>query len=162
MDKTVNDLFRLVQMYGPQSVGIEVSGQQLAFIKWLQNEMMSRNIWFNFASSEKSGAPGIRPVLNKMTRFNLVVPLFKAGKMYFPEEMKTSKIMAHFMGQIRLATKNGLKGKDDCLDTISMLMYMNAWKPSEQAPMMGHNGGPSWDFDEDHSSSPSALASYVV
>jgi predicted phage terminase large subunit-like protein len=163
MDRTVNDLFRLVQEYKPQSIGIEISGQQGAFIKWLQNEMMSRNIWFSFASSEKSGAPGIRPVLNKLSRFNLVVPLFKAGKIYFPEEMKTSKIMAHFLGQIRLATKNGLKGKDDCLDTISMLMYLNAWKPSEQAaPTLGHNGGPNWDDDEDRGSSPSALASYVV
>ena len=53
MDKSINDLFRLVQEYRPQSVGIEVTGQQGAFIKWLQGEMMARNIWFNFASSEK-------------------------------------------------------------------------------------------------------------
>ena len=151
MDKSVNDLFRLVQEYRPQSVGIEVTGQQGAFIKWLQGEMMNRNVWFNFASSEKSGAPGIRPVVNKLTRFNLVVPLFKAGKMYFPAEMKASKIMGHFYSQMKLATHNGLKGKDDCIDTISMLMYLNAWKPSADQvknPSMGHNGGPTWDDDE--------------
>lgn len=151
MAKTVDDLFRLVQMYRPQSVGIEVTGQQGAFINWLQQEMMARNIWFNFASSEKSGKPGIRPVVNKLTRFNLVVPLFKAGKIYFPAEMKSSKIMGHFYGQIKLATHNGIKGKDDCIDTISMLMYLNAWKPSEdqvRSPAMGHNGGPEWDDDE--------------
>lgn len=152
MDKTVNDLFRLVQIYKPMSVGVEITGQQGAFIKWLQQEMLSRNIWFNFASSDqKSNTPGIRPVINKLTRFNLVVPLFKAGKMYFPAEMKASKIMGHFYGQIKLATMNGLKGKDDCIDTISMLMYLNAWKPSEDQgrhPSMGHNGGPEWDDDE--------------
>ena len=151
MDKSVNDLFRLVQEYRPQSVGIEVTGQQGAFIKWLQGEMMNRNVWFNFASSERSGAPGIRPVVNKLTRFNLVVPLFKAGKMYFPAEMKASKIMGHFYSQMKLATHNGLKGKDDCIDTISMLMYLNAWKPSADQvknPTMGHNGGPVWDDDE--------------
>ena len=151
MDKSVNDLFRLVQEYRPQSVGIEVTGQQGAFIKWLQGEMMNRNVWFNFASSEKSGAPGIRPVVNKLTRFNLVVPLFKAGKMYFPAEMKASKIMGHFYSQMKLATHNGLKGKDDCIDTISMLMYLNAWKPSADQvknPTMGQNGGPVWDDDE--------------
>ena len=151
MDKSINDLFRLVQEYRPQSVGIEVTGQQGAFIKWLQGEMMNRNVWFNFASSEKSGAPGIRPVVNKLTRFNLVVPLFKAGKMYFPAEMKASKIMGHFYSQMKLATHNGLKGKDDCIDTISMLMYLNAWKPSADQvknPTMGHNGGPVWDDDE--------------
>lgn len=169
VDKAHDELFRLIQEYAPQSVGVEVSGQQLAFIKWLQDQMMIRNIWFNFASSEKSGSPGIRPVLNKLTRFNLVVPLFKAGKIYFPSEWKTSKIMAYFYGQIRLATKNGLKGKDDCLDTISMLMYLNAWKPSEPAPVlpeqsgqMGHNGGPDWGTNELAGEEPSGLASYVV
>ncbi|RUX60151.1 hypothetical protein [Mesorhizobium sp. M7A.F.Ca.CA.002.12.1.1] len=162
MDVSINKLFELVQKYRPQSVGVEVSGQQKAFIKWLQGEMLTRNIWFNFASSEKSGDPGIRPLINKLARFNLVVPLFKAGKMYFPLEWKTSKILGHFYQQIKMATKNGLKGKDDCIDTISMLMYMNAWKPSEQAPMMGHNGGPSWDHDEERGEEPSALASYVV
>ena len=152
MDKSINDLFRLVQIYRPQSVGVEITGQQGAFIKWLQQEMMTRNIWFNFASSDnKSNTPGIRPIINKLTRFNLVVPLFKAGKIYFPAEMRASKIMGHFYGQIKLATMNGLKGKDDCIDTISMLMYLNAWKPSEDQgrhPSMGHNGGPEWDEDE--------------
>jgi predicted phage terminase large subunit-like protein len=162
MDVSINELFRLVQKYKPQGVGVEVSGQQKAFIKWLQGEMLTRNIWFNFASSEKNGDPGIRPVINKLARFNLVVPLFKAGKMYFPSEMKASKILGHFYSQIRMATKNGLKGKDDCIDTISMLMYLNAWKPSEQAPMMGHNGGPDWNADEDNGPPPSALESYVV
>ena len=164
MDKSINDLFRLVQEYRPQSVGIEVTGQQGAFIKWLQGEMMSRNVWFNFASSEKSGAPGIRPVVNKLTRFNLVVPLFKAGKMYFPAEMKASKIMGHFYSQMKLATHNGLKGKDDCIDTISMLMYLNAWKPSADQvknPSMGHNGGPAWDEDE-HEDEVITINSYVV
>jgi predicted phage terminase large subunit-like protein len=162
-EKPINELFRLVQLYQPQSVGIEISGQQRAFVKWLQSEMMTRNIWFNFASSQKSGEPGIMPVLNKLTRFNLVVPLFKAGKVYFPSEWKTSKVLSYFYGQIRMATKNGLKGKDDCLDTISMLMYLNAWKPSEQAhPMQGHNGGPEWDDDEDRGPEPSSLDSYLV
>lgn len=164
MDKTINDLFRLVQIYKPQSVGVEISGQQGAFIKWLQQEMMNRNIWFNFASSEKSGAPGIRPVINKLTRFNLVVPLFKAGKIYFPAEMKASKVLGHFYGQIKLATHNGLKGKDDCIDTISMLMYLNAFKPSEDQgkhPQMGHNGGPEWDDDE-KTEEVHTINSYVV
>lgn len=131
MDKNIDDLFRLVQMYKPQQVGIEVTGQQKAFINWLQNEMITRNIWFSFASSEKSGDAGIRPLTDKLSRFNLVVPWFKAGLMWWPEEMKRSVIMGHFMSQIRLATQSGLKGKDDCLDTISMLGYLKPWKPAE-------------------------------
>lgn len=166
MDKSINSLFRLVQEYRPQSVGVEVSGQQGAFINWIQQEMMTRNIWFNFASSEKSGAPGIRPVVNKLTRFNLVAPLFKAGKMYFPAEMKASKIMGLFYGQLKLVTHNGIKGKDDCIDTISMLMYLNPWKPSEDQmknPAMGHNGGPGWDDDDENDHEEyMTINSYVV
>ena len=104
MDKSINDLFRLVTQYRPQQVGVEVTGQQGAFISWLQQEMLTRNIWFNFASSEKSGAPGIRPLTDKLSRFNIVVPWFKAGKMYFPNEMKKTTILGMFMAQLRLAT----------------------------------------------------------
>ena len=133
IDKSFDELFRFVSEYHPQQVGIEVTGQQQAYIKLLQREMMARNIWFNFASSEKSGEPGIRPMVDKLQRMNVVVPWFKAGKMYWPEEMKQSTIMGMFMQQIRLTTRSGIKGKDDCLDTISMLGFLKPWKPSESA-----------------------------
>ena len=158
MDKTVNDLFRLVSEYRPQQVGIEVTGQQGAFIHWLQQEMMTRNIWFNFA--QEKGRPGIRPITNKLSRFNMVVPFFKAGKIYFPEEMKATKIVGEFMGQIALATINGLKGKDDCLDTISMLPHLTAWKPTEDAPLAKKKDG-RWEIDEEDDDVGS-LGSYIV
>jgi phage terminase large subunit-like protein len=160
IDITWNDLFRLVSEYKPQNVGIEVTGQQQAYIKLLQNEMMNRNIWFSFASSEKSGEPGIRPTVDKLARFNLIVPWFKAAKILFPEEMKHSIIMGHFMQQIKLATKNGLKGKDDCLDTISMLGFLMPWRPSEGSGNSGISDGP-WDSDEPEAEK-SPLSSYVV
>ena len=161
IDVTFDDLFRLVQQYKPQQVGIEVTGQQQAYIKLLQADMMRRNIWFNFSSSERSGEPGIRPVADKLSRFNLVVPWFKSGMMFFPEELKTSVIMGLFMGQIRLATMSGLKGKDDCLDTISMLGYLTAWKPSEAAPIHEPSGGLDWgDEVDDRGHSP--MSSYIV
>ena len=160
MDKTIDDLFRLVQEYRPQQVGIEISGQQKAFITWLQQQQIERNIWFNFASSEKSGEPGIRPVTDKLTRFNLVVPWFKAGKVYFPTELKTSVIMGHFIGQIRMATSSGLKGKDDCLDTISQLAYLKPWKPSDSMPATPAETQ-MWDEDNPHQNE-TALSSYIV
>jgi predicted phage terminase large subunit-like protein len=160
MDKTIDDLFRLVQEYKPQQVGIEISGQQGAFIKWLQNEMMTRNVWFSFASSEKSNDPGIRPMTDKLSRFNLVVPWFKAGKMYFPEQMKLSNIMGLFMAQLRLVTRTGIKGKDDCIDTISMLGYLKPWKPSENMAPSSHEIE-IWD-EEDKQRKASSLSSYIV
>ena len=132
MNVSVNDLFRLVVEYNPQGVGVEVSGQQGGFIHWLQMEMDNRDTYFPL--TEHKGNAGIRPVTDKLARFNLVVPLFKTGKIYFPTEMKLSKIIGIFMGQIGLATKDGLKGKDDCIDTISMLQHMNPWIPSEDLP----------------------------
>ena len=157
---TFNDLFRLVQKYKPQLVGIEVTGQQGAYINLLQDEQMNRNIWFNFASDQRGNVPGIRPMLDKLSRLNLVVPWFKVGKMYFPEEMKNSIIMGTAMGQLRLATTSGLKGKDDFLDTISMLAFLTVWKPSEALPMslqdLDHWG------DDHKKEMESSLASYIV
>lgn len=160
MDSTINDLFRLVQEYKPQQVGIEVTGQQGAFIQWLQQEMVTRNVWFNFASNQKSNDPGIRPIQDKLARFNLVVPWFKAGKVYFPEEMKLSTIIGHFMQQIRLATTSGLKGKDDCIDTISMLGFLKPWKPSDAVPVTPEELDLWDDTHKDESGSP--LNSYIV
>jgi predicted phage terminase large subunit-like protein len=164
IDKTFDDLFRLVQEYRPQQVGIEISGQQQAYLKILQNEMMVRNIWFSFAGtpSPNGGAmtPGIRPVTDKLSRFNLVVPWFKAGKMYFPEEMKMSTIMAIFMGQIRMVTNTGIKGKDDAIDTISMLGALLPWKPSDAVPVTKEEVE-RWDEEHDVEET-SGLASYIV
>jgi predicted phage terminase large subunit-like protein len=158
MDKSIDALFRLVSEYRPQQVGVEITGQQGAFIQWLQQEQMNRNIWFSFALEK--GKPGIRPTTNKLSRFNLVVPLFKAGKMYFPTEMRTSKIMVEFMSQISLATVNGLKGKDDCLDTISMLMHMTPWKPTEDTPVTRKDDH--WDVDDKDDGGVGGISSYIV
>ena len=131
MDKTIDKLFELVQEYSPMQVGVEITGQQGAFINWLQKEMMNRSVWFNFASSDKTGnTPGIRPVQDKLTRFNVVLPWFKAGKMYFPRELREGKAMVEFMNELRLATYSGFKGHDDCIDTISQLAYVKLIKPS--------------------------------
>lgn len=160
MEKTLADLFRLVQVYKPQSVGIETSGQQGAFIKWIQGEMLAKNTYFNFASSRKSGEPGIQSQGDKMSRFSLVLPWFKLGKIYFPEEMKRSVIMGIFMGQLRLVTKSGIKGKDDCVDTISQLFYLNPWKPSESAPVTPSENS-LWE-EQQEAVALSGLASYIV
>lgn len=134
MDITIEDLFRLVAVYQPQEVGVEISGQQAGFIPWIQQEMQRRNVWFNFASSN-NGVPGIRPIENKLARFNRVLPWFKAGRFWFPTEWKTGELLGTFLGQIRLITKNGIKGKDDAIDTVSQLSYLTPWKPTALPPV---------------------------
>ena len=132
MDQNITDLFRFCQLYKPQQVGIEVSGQQGGFISWIQNEMLARNVFFTLASDSNGNKPGIRPNTNKMQRFNIVVPFFKLGKMYFPEELKHEPIMCEAMVELTLAAANGFRSKhDDFIDTISMLSVMQAIKPSK-------------------------------
>jgi len=134
MDKNIDDLFRLTQEYSPQSVGVEVSGQQKGFIAWIQSEMLHRNSYFSLASDKSSGEPGIRPATNKMERFNVVLPLFKAHKIYFPEELRYTKAMVEAAEELSLASPGGFKSKkDDIIDTISMLGAMTVWRPSEVA-----------------------------
>lgn len=161
MNQSIEDLFRLVQKYKPQSVGVETSGQQYAFISWIRNEMMARNIWFNFAKG-KGNQEGIQPETDKLSRFSLVTPLFAAGKIFFPQELRTSDIMGEFIGELQLATVTGLKSKhDDAIDTIAMLMYLNPWKPSEDAPVEQQHDG-IYEFADEHEDPGSAMSSYIV
>jgi predicted phage terminase large subunit-like protein len=158
MDVTIKDLFRLAQEYNPQGVGIEITGQQGGFIPWIMEKQNQQGIYFNL--THEKGKPGIRPMTDKLSRFNLIVPLFKAGKIHFPEEMRKERILQIFMEQISLATKDGIKGKDDALDTISMLNNMNPWVPVKQEeekktvhvddPMWGREVEPELETDMDN------------
>ena len=135
MDKNIDDLFRLVQEYKPQSVGVEISGQQKGFVIWIQNEMMHRNQYFTLASDKSSGEPGIRPTTDKMTRFNVVVPLFKAHKIYFPKQLRYGTCMVECYDELILASPSGFKSKkDDFIDTISMLGAIATYRPEGYSP----------------------------
>lgn len=164
MDKNVDDLFRLAQEYRPQSVGIEVTGQQGGFISWIQNEMLNRNIFFSLASDSNDSKPGIRPNTNKLVRFNTMVPLFKARKIFFPLEKKESAEIMECLNELELATPSGFKSKhDDFIDTISMLSSLKVWKPSEESSLSYNPNSDNglWEFD---SIEPSKIRrdSYIV
>ena len=148
MDKNVNDLFRLAQEYKPQQVGIEITGQQGGFIPWIRNEMLERNIYFTLATEGNRGEPGIRPNTNKIVRFNLVVPLFKANKIMFPEERRLSNEMIECMDELSLVALKGFRSKhDDFADTISMLMSLTPWKPSQEGNFQQRDENGLWDLD---------------
>jgi len=161
MDKNVDDLFRLVAEYRPQSVGIEISGQQGGFIPWIQNEMMHRNVYFALASEGNKGAPGIRPTTNKMERFNLVVPIIKSHKLFLPIEKKGSVEMLEAMDELLLVSPGGMKSKhDDFNDTISMLASLTPWKPTETGDMSLHKDD-LWELD-DQEPEYDPLSSYII
>lgn len=167
MDKNIDDLFRLAQAYKPQGVGVEVNGQQKGFVSWIQQQMLERNIYFPLASSENNNEPGIRSnsQTNKLMRFNVVVPLFKMRKVFFPIEKKTEDTMAEAINELSLVSTSGFRSKhDDFLDTISMLGVMKAWKPSEEAPLVESSRGKDhgmWDIDVEPEP-VDRMASYIV
>jgi predicted phage terminase large subunit-like protein len=163
MDQNINDLFRLSQIYKPQSVGVEVTGQQGGFIRWIQGQMLERNIYFPLASENNSQEPGIRPNTNKLVRFNTVVPLFKARKIFFPLERKTEPTIQEAINELSLVSVSGFRSKhDDFIDTISMLSSLITWKPSEEAPMkQSGTGDGMWEVDIDDEPTD-RMASYIV
>lgn len=161
MDQNINDLFRLAQLWTPQEVGIEVSGQQGGFIPWIEEQMLARNIYFTLASEGNQARPGIRPTTNKMQRFNTVVPWFKAGKMYFPNERQSGPELIEMMEELSLASPGGFRSKkDDQIDNISMLGLMTVWPPSQEAVSSEKSDG-LWEID-DYETASEALESYIV
>lgn len=163
MNKNVDDLFRLAQLYKPQAVGIEISGQQKGFISWIQEKMLERNIYFPLAQEEGSSELGLRPNTNKLQRFNLVVPWFKMRKVFFPVEKKAEPTIVEAVNELSLVSASGFRSKhDDFADTISMLASLRPWKPSEEAPMSPSSGGDGmWDLDV-HEDTVDRMASYIV
>ncbi len=154
MDKTMDSLFRLVQMYHPQEVGIEISGQQKGFASWITNEMGYRNCYFTLSKGKSGNDVGINPIKDKTSRFREnAVPLFKAKKIWLPEELKDSAELVELQLEISLATLKGFKSKhDDQRDTITMLAELNTWRPSEVSTVEDEEdhtlGSSMWDIDD--------------
>jgi len=162
MDKNLDDLFRFAAMYKPDSVGVEVTGQQGGFISWIREQQISRNIFFKLASDGNSNREGIRPNTNKMVRFNTVVPLFKAKKIWFPKELENSPEVAEAINELRNASAGGFKSKhDDFIDTISMLSVMAPWKPSEPTTLEYNSDVGMWE-DSNYESESDCINSYIV
>lgn len=165
MDQNLNDLFRLVQIYRPQDVGIETSGQQGGFIPWIRERMIAKNTFFNIAAEPGSNKPGFRPApgKGKMVRFQTVLPWFKSHKIWWPENLKDTPEMRECMNELTLASIKGFKGKhDDFVDTISQLGLLQPWKPAADAPKeSGDDRTDLWDDDDDEAG-VGGLNSYIV
>lgn len=130
MDRNVDEIFRLVDRYRPLSVGVEVSGQQRGFVSWLKRDMSSRGIYFSLATDKNSGEDGLRPNTSKLVRFNVALPMIKAKRIWFPEEMRESDIIREFVDELTSITPTGIKSlHDDCIDTVSMIPLLDYVKP---------------------------------
>lgn len=165
MGKNVDDLFRLCGKWKPLEVGIEISGQQGGFIPWLRKEMVTRNVYFSFASNKGSSEPGLRPSngTSKIERFMVAVPLFKMGKVFFPHEWKETAIMREAVDELSLASPGGFRSKhDDFIDTISQLPMLNAITPAEEVSMTYDDATMVWEEETHREEDISYNGSYIV
>lgn len=151
MDQNMKDLFQFASIYRPLEVGIEINGQQGGFIQWIKNEMIDKNIFFNFAGPKN--VEGIRRTGRKIDSFKLVVPLFKARKIWLPTELRVDPLVVEFEEEIKYATSDEFKSKhDDVADAVSMLMNMDPYKPSAQGEpeyTQNESGSFAWFQDDD-------------
>lgn len=129
MDSNIDDLFRFASVYRPLEVGIEINGQQQGFIQWIEDQMVTRNIFFNFAGKGKT--KGIRRTGRKIDNFKLAAPLISSKKIWLPYELKTHPLVEEMIEELQYATHDEFKSKnDDVADCISMLLELKAYKPS--------------------------------
>jgi hypothetical protein len=167
MQENIDDLFKYVHKWKPLSVGIESSGQQGGFLSIMQDMMLQRNIWFQFAKKPGSKEPGIRPVKDKVHRFVTgVQPKFKQGKVWLPKpelvEVKNRGLftlveeLTHELGKFTLAGGVAALHHDDALDLLNQLSEMELYEPSEdvmvESTVIGEDGEmwtSVWDDEDD-------------
>jgi hypothetical protein len=90
-----------------------------------------------------------------------MVPMFKAGKIYFPEDLASTAPVREAMEELKLAAPGGFKSKhDDFIDTISMLSNLITWRPSQEGSMSEKKNG-MWILEEAEESDD-VLSSYIV
>ena len=112
--------------------------------------MITRNTFFNLAKDKGSAKEGLRPTTDKMTRFLGVLPLFKANKIWLPNEMKESIQITEMLDELRNAAMAGFRSRhDDVVDTISMLAIMQAFKPSIEVNMKQNPQSLIWEDEEE-------------
>jgi hypothetical protein len=150
MDQNLKDLFTFASIYRPLEVGIEINGQQQGFIRWIRNMMLEKRIFFNLAG--KGQTEGIRRTGKKINNFKLVVPLFKAKKIWLPDDIRNSHpFVVELVEELKYATKDEFKSKyDDACDAVSMLHELDAYKPSAaEEPEYTENEAGTFAFYQD-------------
>lgn len=141
VNTTLDDIFKFVAKWRPMAVGLETSGQQGGFISIIEDMMMKRNVWFDFARRPGSREPGIRPTNNKEHRFVTgVQPMFKQGKIWFPR-VESLGVADHDFSELiiemtrelsRFTLAGGVKAltHDDAIDLLNQLSEMEIFVPS--------------------------------
>jgi len=123
-------------------IAVEVDGNQRPHMVALKNKMKLENKMYLFArqrghtgfvklGGQLEGIQSKKAGRDKLDRFKLVSPLFKNGKIWFPEDIRHTPDMEELLREIRYTTWQGIKGHDDGVDLISMLNAIEIDYPTE-------------------------------
>jgi len=152
MDKNIDVLFDMVVRYDAKSVGVEITGQQGAFVDWIKKEMHRRNIYFTIIE--------VRPTSDKLIRLHNMVPLFRRGKIWFNKELIGTPYMVEALNELKRVAIGGFKSAhDDFCDTLSMLSEMKPWRPAQMKDNDIFYENP---FSDDWQEERNELESYIV
>lgn len=126
MDYNIDILFSLVEKYNVHVVGVEVTGQQGAFVDWIKREMGMRGIFFSIVS--------VRPTVDKLSRLHIVSPHFKKGNILIAEELRNHPLVIELISELKGTTFSSIRSKnDDALDMLSMIMNLTPWSPGTKS-----------------------------
>lgn len=163
-------LIRMVAKWGKGGrlieVGIETDGQQQLNLFALKQMMVDKNVWFRFARQKGAkDREGIRSKAaggNKLERFKYMMPSFETGKIWFPEELRSTPDMKEMLEELKYISFTTIgSAHDDGLDLISQLgmieyllpsMSMDEYEDSELPYANGKYWG-KWDNDKEGSGS---------
>jgi hypothetical protein len=151
----INDVFDYAQKYNPLSVGIEISGQQAAFVSMLRDKMIRENRFFHI-HEQVPGKPGIRTPVgkNKYTNFLGILHLFSNQKLWLPKELRETFFIQEMLQELKGVTKTntgkriGVSKHDDVIDALAQIQHLNVVLPSEQQTTQHKNSDGIWAIEE--------------
>ena len=127
MGANLKELFKFVRKYNPREVALEVSGQQGAYLSWIDEKMVEEDTYFDIARETNPdrktyGNRGFNPITDKLDRFTQAAPIIEEGKLYIAKQLANSKLVIEFIEELDFATNTGLLAEhDDVIDAFSQL-----------------------------------------
>lgn len=136
--EAIDRIFELGKKYNVQNIVMEKSGQQKGFIDIFAKQMIERSTYFYLGRPRGSSEAGYPMTKEKLARFNNVVPLFKTGRIKFPESKQFSFYVNEVIENVKSVTYSGIKSAhDDALDCVSQLAlimpYVNELPQSKES-----------------------------
>ena len=146
-------------------VGVEIDGNQKAHITALKLLMQKYTTYFTIAKQIGRNQEGILRRMvqgNKFDYFQLMMPAFQNGKIWFAEELHKTPDMIELLAELSYITYEGIGSKnDDGIDLISQLSQINIKVPvnsDDHIPALSYNPKSElWEEEEEEPISDSSI-----